>query len=86
MEMSNPCFRCGKQRIVVSTKKERVGEAWVTTTMTSCPDPECQKLLDRQMEKERVTRENLVSLNKVPSNSFGRKRKDITLAKKVKVL
>jgi hypothetical protein len=86
MDISNPCFRCGKQRIVVSTKKERLAGSWVTTTVTSCPDPECQKILNKQMEKERVARETLVGLNKLPVNSFGRKRKDIILKKRVSVL
>jgi len=57
-----------------------------TTTVTSCPDPECQKILNKQMEKERVARETLVGLNKLPVNSFGRKRKDIILKKRVSVL
>jgi len=86
MDISNPCSRCGKERVVVSTKKERLAGSWVTTTVTSCPDPECQKILDKQMEKERVARETLVGLNKLPTNSFGRKRKDITLKKKANIL
>lgn len=79
MNVGNPCFRCGKQRIVVSTKRERVGGSWVTTTQTTCPDPECQAKVDMQMEKERNARASLLSLDREKTNSFGRKKKDISL-------
>jgi len=37
------CVRCGKQRIVLSVKEEKIGNSVITTTETICPDPECQK-------------------------------------------
>ena len=52
------CIRCGKVRVVKKTYKEYVGTSLVITTLTKCPDPDCQKKLDDQFEKERVQREN----------------------------
>ena len=82
-KIDNPCFRCGKQRVVVKVSKELINGSLVTTTTTTCPDPECQKLLNKQMEKDKNARERLVGLSKHPVNSFGRQRRDIVLGKKV---
>jgi hypothetical protein len=56
---SNPCIRCGKERIVIETLKEYVGESLIVTTVMSCPDPDCQRKLDEKFEKERLDREKL---------------------------
>lgn len=49
--MNNPCIRCGKQRILAREWKEtlitRTGESVVTHTLTVCPDPECQAIIDK---------------------------------------
>jgi hypothetical protein len=49
------CVRCGKPRIVLSVKEEKVGNSIITTTETICPDPECQKkvtvMLNGEQEK-----------------------------------
>jgi len=42
---SNPCPRCGKERIFVKTWKEKIGYSTITTTETACPDKECQKIV-----------------------------------------
>jgi hypothetical protein len=47
-QYSNPCIRCGRERIVSKTSKERVGNSVIITTMTICPDPACQKEVDRE--------------------------------------
>lgn len=51
----NVCFRCGKQRIVVKTWKEHTRGGIVVHTTTTCPNPECQKVIDRQfaVQKEK---------------------------------
>lgn len=50
--MNNPCVRCGKQRIIVREWTEKVetlaGVSLVSFTQTSCPDPECQKLVEEK--------------------------------------
>jgi 2-phospho-L-lactate transferase/gluconeogenesis factor (CofD/UPF0052 family) len=48
---SNPCFRCGRERIVSKTVKEKIGESVIETTLTVCPDPACQKEVDRENKR-----------------------------------
>lgn len=67
MNNRSVCTRCGKPRIVVSTYEEKVDKSTVTYTITGCSDPECQKIVDKQIlveaakrvqiNKEKVTRE-----------------------------
>lgn len=49
----NPCTRCGKERIFVRTWKEKIYGSTITTTENACPDPECQKIVEKE-NKERV--------------------------------
>lgn len=44
---SNICSRCGKQRIATKTRTEKIGNSEVTYVWTVCPDPECQKKVDK---------------------------------------
>lgn len=48
--MSNPCIRCGKERIVVKSWNEQIGLAFTTFTTARCPDDACQKLVDHENE------------------------------------
>lgn len=48
---NNSCWRCGKERVVVRSWKEKVGNSIITTTETACPDVECQKLVDKANKK-----------------------------------
>jgi hypothetical protein len=55
--MSNVCIRCGKERIVIKEwieeiPSERKGNI-ITYRKTSCPDPECQKLVDKGIAREK---------------------------------
>ncbi|MBI1862719.1 hypothetical protein HYS00_01220 [Candidatus Microgenomates bacterium] len=50
---SNPCIRCGRERIVSKTSKERVGNSVIVTTLTVCPDPACQKEVERENRRMR---------------------------------
>lgn len=45
--MSNPCIECGKERIDSKTWKGKAGASVVTFIQTICPDPECQKKVDK---------------------------------------
>ncbi|MEK7111996.1 MAG: hypothetical protein AAB875_01585 [Patescibacteria group bacterium] len=48
----NPCSSCGKERVVIKTYKEYVGNSLVINTLTACPDPDCQSRIDTQLAKE----------------------------------
>lgn len=56
----NLCIRCGKQRVVVKTKKEYINSSLVLTTITSCPDPGCQKSVEAMLDKEKELRTKIV--------------------------
>lgn len=45
--MLNPCVQCGKERIDGKTWKGKAGASVVMYTSTICPDPECQKKVDK---------------------------------------
>lgn len=45
--MSNPCIRCGRERIDGKTWEGKIGVSLVTYTRTICPDRECQKQVDQ---------------------------------------
>lgn len=50
------CTRCGKERIVASTYKEKVGNSTITYTINVCPDSECQKIVDDILKTEELKR------------------------------
>lgn len=76
--ISNPCVICGKQRIIVSQIEEMIGTSKVVSVEMACPDPECQKKLDRQLASEKLKRES-AKLNSF--NHFGRKPEENIVAK-----
>ena len=52
------CTKCGKERIFKSSVVEKVGNSTITHTITVCPDPECQKIVEKGLvieEKKRKT-------------------------------
>jgi hypothetical protein len=56
--ISNPCSRCGKARIVVKTWQELSGKSMVTYRTMACSDPNCQRRVDAQLDKEKAKRES----------------------------
>ncbi len=61
--MSNPCIRCGTERIDGKTWKEKSGTSVVIYTKTICPDSACQKILDKLIA-ERIAKNELMLKNK----------------------
>lgn len=51
---SNPCTRCGKERIEGKKWKEEIATFFGTSTIihtdTVCPDKECQKIVEQKLE------------------------------------
>ncbi len=60
---SNPCTRCGKERIVSKTWTEEIENFMGKTTIkhmeTVCPDPECQKVVDEKIDIQKKKKEAL---------------------------
>jgi len=57
--MSNKCTTCGKERIVTKTYKEKVGTSYVTFKEMTCPDPECQKKINKVLSNEKAKRQRI---------------------------
>jgi len=49
---SNPCVRCGRERIVIRVWEEKTTYSTGTNTETACPNPECQKLVTAENKKQ----------------------------------
>ncbi len=52
--MSNPCVKCGKERIDGKSWESKVGISVIVHTMTVCPDRECQKQVDKSIAERRA--------------------------------
>lgn len=55
----NICTNCGKQMIVLKTYSEKVGNSLVTYKDTSCPDFECQKVVNKKLGEEKLKRDKI---------------------------
>lgn len=57
------CTRCGKVRSVSKVWTEEVevygGVTVITRTTTVCPDPECQELVNKDLQKQTAAREEM---------------------------
>lgn len=58
---SNPCPRCGKERIVSKVYEEQIGQSIVTTREMVCPDKECQNKVNMD-NKRREDKNALLKL------------------------
>ena len=68
---SNPCIRCGKERIDGKSWKEKVvshfGTSYIVHTETRCPDKECQKIVEAKMDALRKKSEE-IRVEKIKKN------------------
>jgi hypothetical protein len=55
-QTGNFCIRCGKPRVDVKTWKEHVKGEVLIHTSTTCPDAECQKIIDKQFAAQKEKR------------------------------
>lgn len=70
------CTRCGKQRVVIGTHEEVIGNSTVVYTDTVCPDPECQKAVEAKLVNEKEKREQMSTSSKFGVNPRNSKRSD----------
>ena len=63
IKSTNPCTRCGKERIEGKSYKEEVATFFGTSTIvhtdTICPDPECQKIVEEKLEVQKQKSDEL---------------------------
>jgi hypothetical protein len=62
--VTNPCTECGKERILFKTWDEEIptyGDKTTTVTrsLTVCPDPECQKVVEKKLAVEKDKRDKI---------------------------
>jgi len=63
---TNPCTRCGKERIQSKKWKEKTvtfsgTTIVVTRTQNICPDPDCQKIVDKELRAQKAKRDKIKS-------------------------
>lgn len=58
--MSNPCVKCGKERVDSKSWEGKIGSSVVTYTLTICPDPECQKQVDKGIAERKAKTASLL--------------------------
>ena len=62
-KISNPCVRCGRERIVFKVWKEHIetyfGGSVVVHKETICPDKECQKLVNKEIAVQKKKRDKI---------------------------
>ena len=61
---TNPCTRCGKERILKKKWKEKTvtfsgTTIVVTRTLNICPDKECQKVVDKELSAQKAKRDKI---------------------------
>lgn len=64
--LTNPCTRCGKERILAKTWDEEIEtygnkKMIITRSLNICPDPECQKLVDAELATQKKKRDKIKS-------------------------
>jgi len=62
--VSNPCTRCGKERILLKKWTEEIqgygdNKMKVTRSLNVCPDPECKKIVDAELKVKKNKRTQL---------------------------
>lgn len=70
------CTRCGKERIVKSSFTEKLEKTTAIYTMTVCPDPECQKLVEKELFAEEGRRKAMQNEKEKRLQRFSSKNKN----------
>ncbi len=74
-QISDPCPRCGQQRIVKKAWRERVatfyGETVLEHTLMVCPDKKCQRVIDGNNKEDKKRSDSFKkSAKKTPPSTF----------------
>lgn len=49
---TTPCIRCGKMRVLAKKWTEKINGSLTTYTLSVCPDANCQKIVEEQIESK----------------------------------
>lgn len=69
------CTRCGKERIIQSSVVETLEKTTVTYTVTVCPDPECQKLVEKGLVADQNKRKVMHAEQQKRAEELAEKRR-----------
>jgi len=69
-QKESQCIRCGKTRVISKVWQEHLGQSLVTYTETVCPDPACQKKVEKEIAARREKRELVISERKIKAKQF----------------
>ena len=58
---TNPCIRCGKERVKHSEKNIVINSSNVKVTIFVCPDKECQKVVEKELAAKETRRLELTN-------------------------
>lgn len=62
-KITNPCTRCGKERVESKKYAEEIttffGTSTIIHTDTVCPDEECQKIVEEKLEVQKQKSDEL---------------------------
>lgn len=63
-QYTNPCTRCGKERILVKEWIDKIptfsgGFVEVTRTENACPEPECQAIVQKDLDGQKEKRDKM---------------------------
>lgn len=80
-QLTNPCTRCGKERILLKQWVEEIPTfanktQKVTRALNICPDAECQKVVDVELEVQRKKREKVRTDREAKLKEAADKKKD----------
>lgn len=78
IQSTSLCIRCGKKRIVSKTWTEIINNSEVKFSLTVCPDPECQKIVEQELnqKKEKIIAIQKKSQERKKNNIRNRSRKN----------
>lgn len=71
------CTRCGKERIIKSSRTEVLEKTSVIYTVTICPDPECQNLVEKSLIVEENKRKVMHDEQEKRAQELALKRKNL---------
>ncbi len=75
IHQSNPCIRCGTERIIKKSWKEKVDNSIIINTLNICPNKDCQKKVDFDIkrQKDKNTAMRVRNEQRILDRKLGRK-------------
>lgn len=75
IKISDPCTRCGKERIIKKVWKEKIqtfyGKSTLEHTLAICPDKKCQGIVDGKNRADKKKSDSFKnSAKKTPPSTF----------------